>query len=156
MNPQSLLFNGMILVGAGFMLTSILMSLKMLPPLPRLFRRQWSILTGLMCFFLLGYIGFILVHSRGIPLPAEFISTLIFLGGSIFVFLVLRLIRQVIADLIGKDKLLQAINQDLEDKVEQRTAELAQSLAKGQQELLHHDRDEGRGDCRFKMLYLFS
>jgi len=129
MNPQSLFFNGMILAGAGFMLTSILLSLKMLPPLPRLFRRQWSILTGLMCFFLLGYIGVILVHSVGIPLPAEFITALVFFGGSIFVFLILRLIRQVITDLINKDTLIQAINQDLEDKVEQRTAELAQSLA---------------------------
>ncbi len=128
MNPQSLFFNGMILVGAGFMLTSILLSLKMLPPLPHIFRRQWTILTALMCFFLLGYIGFILIHSTGMPLPAEFISALVFLGGSIFVYLILRLIRQVIADLINKDKLIQAINQDLEDKVEQRTAELEQSL----------------------------
>jgi len=128
MNLQSLFSNGMILIGAGFMLTSILLSLKMLPPLPPLFRRQWNILTGLMCFFLLGYICFILVHSMGVPLPAEFISALIFLGGSFFVFLVLRLIQQVIANLISKDKLLQAINQGLEDKVEQRTAELERSL----------------------------
>ena len=129
MTSQSLFFNGMILVGAGFMLTSILLSLKMLPPLPRPFRRQWRVLTAFMCFFLLGYICFILVHSTGVPLPAEFISALIFLGGSFFVFLVLRLIRQVIADLLRKDKLLQAINLELEDKVDQRTAELAQSLA---------------------------
>jgi len=129
MNTQSLFFNGMILVGAGFMLTSILLSLKMLPPLPRHFHRQWTILTTLMCFFLLGYIGFIVVHSTGIALPAEFISALVFLGGSVFVFLVLRLIRQVLADLIRKDELLQAVNQDLEDKVEQRTAELERSLA---------------------------
>ncbi len=128
MNLQSLFSNGMILIGAGFMLTSILLSLKMLPPLPPLFRRQWNILTGLMCFFLLGYLCFILVHSMGVPLPAEFISALIFLGGSFFVFLVLRLIQQVIANLISKDKLLQAINQGLEDKVEQRTAELERSL----------------------------
>lgn len=128
MNPQSLFSNGMILVGAGFMLTSILLSLKMLPDLPHLFRRQWAMLTAFMSFFLVGYICFILVQLTKIHLATELITGIVFLGGAFFIFLVIRLTRHIVTDILNKDKQLQAVNQKLEKLVKERTSDLQETL----------------------------
>jgi len=129
MQMQLLFSNGMILVGAGFMLTSILLSLKMLPGLPNLFRKQWTILTAFMSFFLLGYLGFIFVQLAEVPLPTELITGPVFLGGAFFVFLVIGLTRQTLADILNKEEQLKIVNQELEQRVEERTSALQQTMS---------------------------
>jgi len=129
MQIQMLFSNSMIFIGAGFMLTSIVLSLKMLSGLPDLFRKQWAILTAFMSFFLFGYLGFIFVQLAKIPLPSELITGAVFLGGAFFVFLVIRLTRQTIKDILNKEEQLKKVNQKLEQRVEERTRTLQQTMA---------------------------
>ncbi len=113
------------------MLISIEMSLTILPGLPnhfRKFRKQWVTLTIFMGFFLLGYLSFILVQLANIPLPTELITGVIFLGGAFFVFLVIRLTRQTISDILNKEEQLKHVNQELEHRVEKRTGELQNTM----------------------------
>jgi len=119
----------MILIGAGFMLTTILMALKILPILPRIFLTRWKVLTAFMCFFFLGYLFFIGIQVSKIPIPLSMVTGAVFLGGAIFVLLVLGLSRKIIGALIQREEQLEAINLEQEEKIQRRTIYLEKSLA---------------------------
>ncbi len=128
MTLDTLFSNGLILIGAGFMLTSILLSLKMLIGLPDLVRKRWIVLTGFMGFFLIGYLGFIVVSLSKIPLPVELITGSVFLGGAFFVFLVIRLTRKTVDEILDKENQLKEANQHLEQRVAERTLDLQHAM----------------------------
>ena len=120
---------GMIGVGAFFMFLSILLAVAMLPRLADYYRKRWTLLTFFTGFFLLGYIAFIVILVMDLRLPLEFVTGVVFLGGALFVFWVIRLTKYTIIDLVDKEDALNELNATLEQKVLQRTRALSESMA---------------------------
>jgi two-component system, NtrC family, sensor kinase len=131
-------FTAVIMVGIGalFMLLSMLLAVKMLPSLTANYKKKWAILILFKGFFFLGYLAFILILITKIPLPVEFITGLVFLGGAFFVFLVIRLSKHTISDIAKKEDTLHQLNTTLENKVTQRTSELEKSMTELNNEML--------------------
>lgn len=120
---------GMIGVSALFMFLSILLAVAMLPRLADYYRKRWALLTLFTGFFLLGYLAFIVILVMDLNLPLEFVTGVIFLGGALFVFGVIRLTKYTIIDLADKEDALNELNATLEQKVLQRTCALGESMA---------------------------
>lgn len=118
----------MVLVGAGFMFASILLNLRTWKNIPEIYQRSWATLIGLMIFFLVGYLTFIVVQIRQLSLPIELITGAVFLGGAFFVFLVVKLTQNTIAEIRKGEQLLRMNHSVLEIKVEKRTQELRAAL----------------------------
>jgi len=114
----------LVLVGAGFMLASIILNLRTRKNIPDNYQRSWIILSGLMISFLGGYLTFVVVQLMQLSLPIELITGIVFLGGAFFVFLVIKLTQNTIAEIRKGEQLLRMNHSVLEIKVEKRTREL--------------------------------
>jgi len=125
----------MVFVGAGFLLASIFFSLNMLKRVPAAFLTKWKVLTGLMLFFLCGYLVFIVVHLKQIDLPAELVTGVVFFGGALFVFLIINLSENTIGTIREGERLLRSAHDQLEIRVEERTMQLQQALADLEKEI---------------------
>ena len=134
----------LVLIGATFLLASIYLSLKMFVDLPMIFIRKWKILIGFMSFFFLGYLIFIAILVIRLPLPVELVTGAVFLGGAVFVFLILNLTRQTIANLSRSEQQLQETNETLELRVAERTKELEKALASLKIETIQRQQDAER------------
>lgn len=119
---------GMVLIGAGFMLASIILNVRTRKNLPENYQKSWAILIGLMIFFFVGYLSFIVVQLQDLNLPIELITGSVFLGGAFFVFLVLKLTQNTITEIRKGEQLLRMNHSVLEIKVEKRTTELRAAL----------------------------
>lgn len=118
----------MVLIGAVFMLASIILNMRTRKNIPEIYQRSWAILIGLMIFFLVGYLTFVVVQIRQLSLPIELITGAVFLGGALFVFLVIKLTQNTIAEISKGEQLLRMNHSVLEIKVEKRTQELRAAL----------------------------
>jgi len=114
----------LVLLGTIFMLTSIVVSVKAFKGVPLLLRRRWRSMTGLIFFFLIGYIFFLFVQINQLPFPLELVTSTIFLGGSIFVFLVINLTRTTILKIKAGDKHISEINEAMFRKNEELVQEI--------------------------------
>ena len=77
--------------GTFFMLASFFMSLKMQNVLPESSQGKWRMMSGLLAFFSCGYIFYLILLVLKFHFPLEIITSTVFIGGSIYVFLVIRL-----------------------------------------------------------------
>ncbi len=130
MNSWQSLSIVMVLMGALFMGASIILGVKAGKDVPSSYQRSWKTLTGLMAFFLVGYLTFIIIQIRQLPLPTDLVTGIVFLGGAFFVFLMIKLTRNTIAKIIDGEKLLLKARDELELRVEQRTKDLQQAMTK--------------------------
>ncbi len=129
----------LVCVGALIMAIAIRTSLKINKTVAPEFRGKWSLVTRFMWFFLLGYCAFIVIKLTGIDYFLELITTLVFLCGSLFVLLIIRLSRETIDQLDRNRTLIANVNEnlrettrDLEEKIKERIQteeELRQSKA---------------------------
>lgn len=126
-SPQAM-STGLVLIGAGFMLASIVLNMRTRKNIPENYQRSWATLIGLMIFFLAGYLTFVVVQISKLSLPIELITGAVFLGGALFVFLVIRLTQNTIAEIRKGEQLLRMNHSVLEIKVERRTEELRTAL----------------------------
>ena len=85
-----------VLLGALFMAAAILRGRKISKSVPEELRDRWGLLGGLMFFFMTGYLLLVVVLITGSSMPTEMITGPVFLGGAIFVFVVIRLTRETI------------------------------------------------------------
>jgi|GEM_PF-1337340 len=138
MNNSQILSIILVFLGAGFLLASIFFSLSMLKEIPAAFLAKWKVLTGLMLFFLCGYLVFIVVHLKQIDLPAELVTGVVFFGGALFVFLIINLSENTIGKLREGERLLRSARDQLEIRVEERTLQLQQALADLEKEIGAH------------------
>ncbi len=114
-----------VLIGTCFMVISIITSLKINRAVSPETRQKWTIITSLMVSFLLGYSVFLFLQFQDIEKFFELIGAVVFLGGALFVFLVLLLIQNTLT-------LMNKTSQALEEKViehKQVSEELRQSRA---------------------------
>jgi len=73
-------------------------------------RGKWSIITGLMILFLLGYSIFLYLQYQSLEKYLELITGIVFLGGALFVLLVMSLMQNTLT-------LMNRASQSLEDKI---------------------------------------
>ncbi|OGQ95692.1 MAG: hypothetical protein A2521_17000 [Deltaproteobacteria bacterium RIFOXYD12_FULL_57_12] len=91
MPSTHLLSTLIVLPGIIFMLASLVISMRMHKKVPSALRRKWLVMTCLIAFFLAGYVAYLFVHAQDIAFPLELLTSTVFLGGALFVFLVMRL-----------------------------------------------------------------
>jgi len=125
--------------GALFMLASGFMSRRLIREVPPQLLGRWRSLTLLVYFFFWGYILFLLIQIEGILFPLEIVTGAVFLGGAIFVFLVIglsrftiRKVRESEVQLLAANETMAAKNIELEREVAARLAAEAQALRRMQ------------------------
>jgi len=116
----SLLSCVLILIGAGFMLFSILKSIEIRRDVPLSLDNKWKIAIILMSFFLFGYVFFVIIVTLNIKIPDRLIAGAVFLGGAIFVHTIVSLSSTTINAMNMKE--------ELEEKVKERTVEIENLL----------------------------
>jgi HD-GYP domain-containing protein (c-di-GMP phosphodiesterase class II) len=79
-----------------FMLASLVMCVGMGKGVPDVLRSKWFAMTYLILFFMAAYSVFFIMQIANIPFPLELLTSTVFLGGAVFVFLVMRLTRVTI------------------------------------------------------------
>lgn len=119
------------------MLVSILISKGVYRIVPKGLHVKWLVLTGLMCFFFTGYLGFIVIQHTNIPFPLELLVGAVFMGGAFFVFLVINLSKNTIAK-------LRDLNDNLEQIVTQRTSDLVRTNQDLQKEIVEREQAEAK------------
>ena len=136
MNKIAVVSSGLVLVGAVFMVAAIINGRKVRVNVPTELQWRWRTMIVLMIFFLIGYVLFAAILLGNLALPHELVTSPIFLGGAIFVFIVASLTRSTIGRMKGAEEKLQHLNETLELKVEERTRELQDA----QDELLRKEK----------------
>ncbi|RJX33378.1 MAG: hypothetical protein C4531_05290, partial [Desulfurivibrio sp.] len=115
-------------VGAFFLAAAIILSCSRNRIIPRDLAGRWRLLTCLMLFFLAGYCGYLYLQLSAHPFPLELLTSLIFFGGAVFVYLVIGLSMETI-------RRINEANEVLEERVRKRTGQLAASNEKLGEEL---------------------
>ncbi|MGW8161532.1 MAG: HD domain-containing phosphohydrolase [Desulfobulbales bacterium] len=117
----------LVLPASIFMLASLVMCVGLSRKVPEAVRSKWFAMTYLIIFFMAGYIAFLVIELWDISFPVELLTSSVFLGGTIFVFLVMGLAKATIRKLEeGRDhiasvnKTLVAQNLELENEIKAR------------------------------------
>jgi len=74
-----------------FMLASLVRCIGMSKGVPDLLRTKWLAMTYLILFFMTGYVGFFIIQLWNIAFPVDLLTSTVFLGGAVFVYLVMQL-----------------------------------------------------------------
>ena len=103
----------LVIPGSIFMLASLIMSIGMSKGVPDILRTKWLAMTYLILFFMGGYIAFLLMQLWDLSFPLDLLSSTLFFGGAIFVFLVMRLTRVTIRKFQESKERIGEINEAL-------------------------------------------
>jgi PAS domain S-box-containing protein len=114
----------MVLCGAIFLTLSFLPARKIWGNVSGPLRRKWLVILNLMSFFLLGYLFFNVVLVFNLPFPVELVTGGVFLGGAVFVFIIVNLSQTTITLQHNAEKAVKVLNESLELRVAERTLEL--------------------------------
>jgi putative nucleotidyltransferase with HDIG domain len=87
----------LVIPGIIFLIASARLCVQTQLQVPLSFVGKWRALSGLIVFFIAGYLFFIAIQIRQLAFPVEIVTGLVFLGGSFFVFLVIGLTKLTIA-----------------------------------------------------------
>lgn len=113
-----------VLPGILFLLASVIMSMRTHKSVPELLRGRWLVMTYLIFFFLAGYVAFMVIQLAELEFPLEFVTSSVFLGGAIFVFLVITLTQVTIRKVKEGEQQVSDANEELRGK----NAELEQEV----------------------------
>ncbi len=100
----------LVMIGTCFMVISIYTSLQINKVVSQEIRQKWAIITSLMIAFLIGYSIFLFLQFPDIVDYFEIIGAIVFLGGALFVFLVMLIIQNTLT-------LMNKTSRTLENKV---------------------------------------
>ena len=103
----------LVLPGTLFLLASLVLCTGMRKEVPDEVRAKWSAMTCLILFFMGGYIAFLLIQFRNIQFSLELLTSTVFFGGSIFVFLVMRLTSVTIRKVEEGEEKINEVNKTL-------------------------------------------
>ena len=84
----------LVMIGLCFMIVSVKVSLKINETVSQATNRKWSVITGLMILFLLGYSAFLYLQFQSMDQYLELITGIVFLGGALFVLIVMGVIKK--------------------------------------------------------------
>lgn len=103
----------LVLPGSLFLLASLMITKGMRKKsVPQAIRAKWSALTWLISFFLTGYIAFLVIQFTPLPFPLELLTSTVFLGGAIFVYLVMRLTGSAMKKISENEGYIKEFNQN--------------------------------------------
>jgi len=114
MDNPAVLSSTLVLAGAVFMAAAIIRGRQIRATVPAQLRRKWHTMIAFMVVFLAGYLMFAAVLLGNLKLPQEKVTSPIFLGGAIFVFIVISLTRRTIAMMQRADEVLVAAQEELQ------------------------------------------
>jgi PAS domain S-box-containing protein len=117
----------MVLVGAICLSLSFAPSRKIWEKVTGPLRRKWLIIIYLMGFFLLGYVFFDIVLISHLSFPVELVTAGVFLGGAVFVYLIINISQSTIAERQKAEEEIKVLNESLERRVADRTQALRES-----------------------------
>lgn len=127
MTLNELIAASMILAGAVFLFCSLLPAEQIRSYVPSGYRGKWNFIILLIRSFILGYILFIITITTNIVFPMELVAGAVFLGGALFVYIIIKLSgKTILARHEAENKLLE-LNSSLEQIVASRTEELQRS-----------------------------
>jgi two-component system cell cycle sensor histidine kinase/response regulator CckA len=107
-----------LLLGTAFMVAAIYRGGKITGNVPSPLRGRWRWMTGLMLFFLFGYLFLVVILIAHLSLPTELITGPVFLGGAVFVFIVISLTRDTIKGMKAAEEKLAASENYLRSIIE--------------------------------------
>jgi signal transduction histidine kinase len=129
----------LIALGAGVMFLCVLGTKQVLSMLKGdKYFQGWRILFFLMIFFLVGYLGVLVIVLAGIQSFLPTLTGIIFFFGALFVYLAVQIGRLTIDDLLKTTvsrNYLDKAHAELEQGIQQRTAELSDSNARLRKEI---------------------
>jgi diguanylate cyclase (GGDEF)-like protein len=89
----------MVLVGAAILLLSFPPAIKIIRNFRGRVRRKWMIIIYLMGLFIVGYISFDIILIINHQFPIELVTGCVFLGGAVFVFIIMNVSQGTITTL---------------------------------------------------------
>lgn len=110
----------LILAGAIFLAASIVVTNKIKENVPEELKKKWMVSFGLMIFFLLGYIFAMFIMFFKVSVPIEIITGVIFMGGGVFVYIIISLARTTIQTIEEKEVDLWLSKEKMRKKLEER------------------------------------
>lgn len=128
--------------GTVFMLASLVMCTVMRKGVPDILRSKWSAMTYLILFFMGGYMMFLAIQLRNLAFPLELLTSSVFFGGAIFVFLVMRLTSVTISTVRESEKKISKVNKTLlakNNELEDEIVARAKAESKAKARLQHLD-----------------
>jgi len=104
MTPSQLLSTILVIPGIIFLLAAVRLCVRTRRQVPLFLAGKWQFLTSLIVFFIAGYLVFLVIQIRQLLFPVEIVTGLVFLGGSLFVLLVIGLSGLTIAKVKEADR----------------------------------------------------
>ena len=117
----------LVTAGAAAIFASMLPTRKTWENVPPDLQKQWLVIVNLMYFFFAGYLFFDFVLISGFKFPVELVTGGVFLGGAIYVFIIINLAQNTIKRVRDAEGGLRSVNETLEERVSERTKELGRS-----------------------------
>ncbi|MFA6901357.1 MAG: hypothetical protein WC256_14285, partial [Desulfurivibrionaceae bacterium] len=106
----------LVIPGIIFLIAAARLCVQTRRQVPLSLAGKWQALTSLIIFFIAGYLFFIVIQIRQLVFPVEIVTGLVFLGGSLFVFLVIGLSGITIAKVQDADREIVRANASLVQK----------------------------------------
>jgi GAF domain-containing protein len=110
----------LVVAGSAFMVASIATGRRAAADIPPELARRWRLITGLMVFFLVGYLFLAAIIVLRVPIPETFVAGAVFLGGSVFVYTMTDLARRTFRRGKTAEEDLRRVNESLERQVAER------------------------------------
>jgi PAS domain S-box-containing protein len=104
----------MVLIGAVFLFLSFSPAVKISRKLIGQVRRQWLVILYLMGFFIFGYLSFDIILIRNLQFPLELVTGGVFLGGAVFVYIIINLSLNTVAALQKAEEAIRIAKDDWE------------------------------------------
>lgn len=99
--------------GILFLLAAVYVCVKRRWSIPPELQKKWRMITLLIAFFIFGYLVFLSAQLRNLQFPLEIITSLVFLGGAFFVFLIINLSGNAIVTIHENEQQISSINTKL-------------------------------------------
>jgi diguanylate cyclase (GGDEF)-like protein/PAS domain S-box-containing protein len=118
MNALKALSVLLVLVGAVFIFSSFRPAQKTFKNVPPELRKKWRIIISLMRFFLAGYVFFDIVLISDLSFPVEIVTGGVFLGGAVFVFIIINLAQHTIQKIRDVEQNFQELFENANDLIQ--------------------------------------
>ncbi len=113
MTSSELISVVMVITGAVFLFGSLLAAGMIRSLVSETFQRKWKVIIYLIRFFLLGYLVYIITITYKLHISMELVSGAVFLGGAVFVFMIVGISKTTILTLKDAEEKLKELNNSL-------------------------------------------
>lgn len=107
-----------ITVGVAFLAAAIYQSRNARKLIPKSLRDKWLVIDYFMRFFLCGYVLYLFVNIIDLRVPIEYLVSIVFLSGAVYVFFVIKVSQQVIQQISESQQQILQVNKELEEAYE--------------------------------------